>query len=272
MSMPRAVNPWWRTILVAGALGAVAILCGCGPTRLTVQADVPPLLVVPMPLKMGVRIPKSFSEYVQKEKVQEGQWEINLGGAQAEAMRRVMSALFEHTVMLGDEAPGAAAGAQDLNGVVETTLDSYVYLLPTPGSSEFYSATIGFKVNLHATDGTLLGSWVYEGYGSAPERGLSASEGVALVSGLAIRDACANLAVHLPEQELMRNLLAPPPQATPPQATPPQQTPPQATPAAAPPAPAPDLLTPPPAPAVAPNAAPQPAPPPDAPEAQAKTG
>ncbi len=277
MSMPRAENPWWRTILVAAAVGAVASLCGCGPTRLTVQADVPPLLVVPMPLTMGVRIPKSFSEYVQKEKVQEGQWEIKLGGAQAEAVRRVMTALFEHTVMLGDEAPGAA-GAKGLNGVVETTLDSYVYLLPSPGSSEFYSATIGFKVNLHATDGTLLGSWVYEGYGSAPERGLSASEGVALVSGLAIRDACANLAVHLPEQELMRNLLAPPPQAPPPQAPPPQ-----APPAPVPQAPTPDTITPPtpmpaptpdavPPPALAPNATPPSAPPPDAPEAQAKTG
>jgi hypothetical protein len=92
-----------------------------------------------------------------------------------------------------------------------------VYLLPStaPGASAFFSATIGFKVDLKSADGTVLGSWVYEGYGSAPERGLSASEGVALVSGLAIRDACANLAVHLPEQDLMRNLLAPAPAPAP---------------------------------------------------------
>jgi hypothetical protein len=53
------------------------------------------------------------------------------------------------------------------------------------------------------------GSWVYEGYGT-PSRGISDSKGVALVSGLAIRDACANIAAHLPDQELVRNLLAPP--------------------------------------------------------------
>ena len=199
----------WMSLL-AGA--GVVVLCGCGPTRLTVHADIPPLLVQPMSLTMGVRIPKSFAEYVQKEKFGDGQWEIALGAAQAGAISRVMQAMFRHTVMLGDQAPGqGGASAAELNGIIETTLDSYVYLMPSsaPGASAFYSATIGFKVDLQSTDGTVLGSWVYEGYGSAPERGLSAAEGVELVSGLAIRDACANLAVHLPEQELLRNLLTP---------------------------------------------------------------
>ena len=206
---------WLWQALLAGT-GVVA-LCGCGPTRLTVHADIPPLLVQAMPLTMGVSIPKSFAEYVQKEKVQDGQWDINLGAAQAQAIGRVMQAMFRRTVMLGDQAPGqGGASAAELNGIVETTLDSYVYLLPSsaPGASAFFSATIGFKVDLKSPDGTMLGSWVYEGYGSAPERGLSPAEGVALVSGLAIRDACANLAVHLPEQELLRNLLTPAPTLT----------------------------------------------------------
>jgi hypothetical protein len=211
----RTPQPLWM-LLLAGAC-AVA-LCGCGPTRLTVHADIPPLLVQPLPLRMGVRIPKSFAEYAQKEKVNDGQWEIDLGAAQAAAIASVMKAMFQHTEMIGDQAPqqGGASPA-GLDGIIETTLDSYVYLLPSsaPGASAFYSATIGFKVNLEAPDGKLLGSWVYEGYGSAPERGLSNTEGVALVSGLAIRDACANLAVHLPEQELLLNLLTPAPMSAP---------------------------------------------------------
>ena len=201
----RPALPRWYPAL-AGTI--VMLLDGCGPTRLTVPTDVPSLLVVPIPATVGLRMPKSFTEYVQKEKVLESPWEINLGPAQAEAMRRVMSALFEHVVVLGEGATDAAG--QHLDGIIETTLDSYVYLLPTSGSSEFYSATIGFKVDLESPNGTLLGSWVYEGYGSAPERGLGTTEGVKRVSALAIRDACANLAVHLPEQELLRNLLAPP--------------------------------------------------------------
>jgi len=188
-----------------------AALAGCGPTRLTVKPEIPPLLTKPMPLAMGVRIPKSFAEYVHKETGQERQWEIKLGPGQADAIRRVTGAMFEHTLVLGDQAPGdsAAIAAHKLNAILETTLDSYVYLLPTAGGADYYSATIGYKVNLLSVDGTLLGSWIYEGYGSAPSRGLGDSAGVELVTGLAIRDACANLAVHLPDQELVRNLLTP---------------------------------------------------------------
>ncbi len=197
---------------VLWACAGVIAMSGCGPTRLNVKPDIPPLLMTPMPLAMGVRIPKSFAEYVQKENAQERQWEIRLGPGQADAIRRVTGAMFEHTLMLSDQAPGdeAAIAANKLNGILETTLDSYVYLLPTPGGSEYYSATIGYKVNLLAVDGRVLGSWIYEGYGSAPARGLGSAKGVEMVTGLAIRDACANLAVHLPDQELVRDLLNPP--------------------------------------------------------------
>jgi hypothetical protein len=178
---------------------------------LTVKPQIPPLLMTPLPLTMGVRIPKSFAEYVQKEHAHEREWEIHIGAGQAEAIRRVTGALFEHTLVLGDQSAGDAAAIAEhrLNAILETTLDSYVYLLPSPGASDYYSATIGYKVNLLAVDGTLLGSWIYEGYGSAPSRGLGDAKGVELVTGLAIRDACANLAVHLPDQELVRNLLTP---------------------------------------------------------------
>jgi hypothetical protein len=186
-------------------------LSACGPTRLTIKTDIPPLLMPPLPLAIGVRMPKTFTGYVQKETGQERQWLISLGTAQADAIRRVTSAMFEHTLVLGDHAPGDAATIAEhkLNAIIEPSLDSYVYLLPSPGGADFYSATIGYKVNLESVDGTLLGSWVYEGYGSAPSRGLSDTAGVEIVTQLAIRDACANLATHLPDQELIRDLMAP---------------------------------------------------------------
>jgi hypothetical protein len=178
---------------------------------LTVKPEIPPLLMTPLPLAMGVRLPKSFAQYVEKEKSQEREWEINLGPGQADAIRRVMDAMFEHTVVLGDQAPGdaAAIAGHKLDAVLETTLDSYVYLLPSPAGADYYSATIGYKVNLQSVDGKVIGSWIYEGYGSAPSRGLGNTEGVELVTALAVRDACANLAAHLPEQELVRNLVTP---------------------------------------------------------------
>jgi len=82
---------------------AVLTLSGCGPTRLTVKPQIPSLLITPLPLTMGVRIPKSFAEYVQKEHAHDREWEIHLGAGQADAIRRVTGALFEHTLVLGDQ-------------------------------------------------------------------------------------------------------------------------------------------------------------------------
>jgi len=199
----------WPWVLLIGVW--VLPLSACGPTKLTIKNDIPPLLMPPLPLAMGVRLPKTFTGYTQKETAEGREWLIALGVAQADAMKRVTSAMFQSTVVLGDHAPGDAAtiAAHKLSAIIEPSLDSYVYLLPSPNGADFYSATIGYKVNLEATDGTVLGSWIYEGYGSAPSRGLGDAAGVELVTQLAIRDACANMAAHLPDQELIRNLLAP---------------------------------------------------------------
>jgi hypothetical protein len=211
--MTRRLSTGKARSIALWACAAALALCGCGPTRLTVKPQIPALLMTPMPLSMGVRIPKSFAEYVQKESGEERKWEITLGAGQSEAIRQVTSAMFEHTFVLSDQAPGdaAAIAAHQLDAILETTLDSYVYLLPTSGGADYYSATIGYKVSLLAVDGTVLGSWIYEGYGSAPSRNLGSAKGVELVTGLAIRDACANLAVHLRDQELVKNLLTPAP-------------------------------------------------------------
>ncbi len=136
--------------------------------------------MTPMPLAMGVRIPKSFSEYVQKEKTQEREWDINLGPGQADAIQTVTAAMFEHTLVLGDQAPGdaRAIASHKLNAILETTRGQLRVSAASPGGADYYSATIGYKVNLHAVDGKMLGSWIYEGYGSAPSRGLGNAEGV----------------------------------------------------------------------------------------------
>jgi hypothetical protein len=210
MKLPRVQERRWAWVLLACT--CALSLNACGPTRLTIKNDIPPLLMTPLPVAMGVRLPKTFAGYVQKETDHEREWQINLGAAQADAFRRVTAAMFESTLVLGDRSSSDAAAIADhkLKAILEPSLDSYVYLLPTEGGGpEFYSATIGYKVNLESVDGTVIGSWIYEGYGSAPARGISDATGIELVTRLAIRDAVANLAAHMPDQELIRNLLAP---------------------------------------------------------------
>jgi hypothetical protein len=170
-----------------------------------------------MPLSVALRLPKAFTEYVQKDELNQTKLEIDIGTAQAGAFRKVTTAMFQRTLLLGDAAAEDASqmAAQEVRALIELKVDSYIYLQPTSGGSEFYSATIGYQLDLHAPDGKLLGSWIYEGYGSVPARHTNLKEGVTRATALAIRDACANIAVHLPQQEIVQNLLTPPTTAKP---------------------------------------------------------
>ena len=193
------------------ALAGSAVLSGCGPARLLVKGNIPAPVVTAMPLAVAVRLPKSFTDYVQKDELNQSKLEIEIGVAQGGAFQRITKAMFQRTLLLGDAAANDAAqmAAQGVQALIEVSVDSFIYLQPANGGSEFYSATIGYKLDLHAPDGALLGSWIYEGYGSVPARGNSFKEGITGATALAIRDACANIAVHLPQQEIIQALLTP---------------------------------------------------------------
>jgi hypothetical protein len=188
---------------------SVALLtAGCASPGLTVVANIPPPLVRPLPLKVGLRVTDEFAHQMQKEPVGSEEWRIVLGTAQAEAFRRVGGAIFREAVTLDDKSAGGAAAAapQQVDAILQASLDSFSTLMPSAGSS-YYSATIGYRFDLQDADGKELGSWIYEGYGSVPSRAGSNKTGVSEAAGRAIRDAFANMAVHLPEQEIVRKLL-----------------------------------------------------------------
>lgn len=187
---------------------ATLLLAACAPAKVTVVAHIPKPLLTPLPLKVGVRWSSDFASQVQKEPVGNEEWRIDLGGAQTDAFKRVAAAMFRDapTVPAAPAAGGGDGDPQHVDATLEASLDSFSTLLPSSGSS-YYSATIGYKFELRDADGKELGTWIYEGYGSVPLRGAGQKTAVAQAAGLAIRDAFANMAVHLPEQEIVRRLL-----------------------------------------------------------------
>jgi hypothetical protein len=187
---------------------AALLTFGCAAPSLTVIARIPPPLITPLALTMGLRVTDEFARQMQKEPVGNEEWRIVLGTAQSEAFKRVAGAMFREAVTLGDKGASEAEGGapQQLDAILEASLDSFSTLVPSAGSS-YYSATIGYRFDLQDADGKELGSWIYEGYGSVPSRSGGHKSGVSEAAGLAIRDAFANMAVHLPEQEIVRKLL-----------------------------------------------------------------
>jgi hypothetical protein len=219
-----------RQLVAAAACGlssAMVLLAGCGPVKLVANTNIPPPLVVKIPIGVALFVPTEFSSYVHKEERWSTKWHVDLGKAQTDGITRLMSAMFERVVPVDS----VNAGTQVPGGVVailEPSIEEYAFVTPRDAGSPFYAVSIKYRVNVYLPDGKLADSWGFTGYGTSPSQGLSSQAPLSTATALAMRDAGAKLAVEFREQAVMRGLLPDSPSA---------DAPPPPTPAATAPAP-----------------------------------
>jgi pyruvate/2-oxoglutarate dehydrogenase complex dihydrolipoamide acyltransferase (E2) component len=175
-----------------------------------------------VPVTVALHVPKEFAAYVHKEERWSTDWNIDLGKAQAEGITRLMTAMFDHVVVVESVNAGAAAGGE-VKAILEPSVEEYAFVTPRDAGSPFFAVSIKYRVNVYSPDGRLADSWGFTGYGTSPSQGLSSSAPLAAATALALRDAGAKLAVEFREQAIVRGLLpdasvpaAPAPSADPP--------------------------------------------------------
>ena len=230
------------TAFMAMAVAGLVLLTGCGTTRLVATTNIPPPLVVKVPVAVALHVPKEFTDFVHKEKRWSTDWAMELGRAQSEGLTRLVQAMFERVVVVDSINAGAALG-QDIRAILEPSVEEYAFVTPRDAGSPFYAVSVKYRMNVYSPDGRLADSWGFTGYGTAPSEGLSSTAPLTRATALAMRDAGAKLAVEFREQAIVRGLL---PEGTVP--TTPVPPAPTADPAAAPTA----------APAAAPTVSPKP--------------
>ncbi|WP_129776335.1 hypothetical protein [Peristeroidobacter soli] len=214
-----------RQLVVAAACGlgtAMLGLAGCGPVKLVASTNIPPPLVVKIPIGVALFVPTEFANYVHKEERWSTKWHVDLGKAQADGITRLMNAMFERVIPVdsvnaGTQVPGGVAA------ILEPSIEEYAFVTPRDAGSPFYAVSIKYRVNVYLPDGKLADSWGFTGYGTSPSQGLSSEAPLSTATALAMRDAGAKLAVEFREQAVMRGLLpesatadVPPQAATPP--------------------------------------------------------
>ena len=213
-----------RQLVVAAACGlgtAMVLLAGCGPVKLVASTNIPPPLVVKIPIGVALFVPTEFSSYVHKEERWSTKWHVDLGKAQTDGITRLLNAMFERVVPVesvnaGTQVPGG------VTAILEPSIEEYAFVTPRDAGSPFYAVSIKYRVNVYTPDGKLADSWGFTGYGTSPSQGLSSQAPLSTATALAMRDAGAKLAVEFREQAVMRGLLpesatadSPPPAATP---------------------------------------------------------
>jgi hypothetical protein len=205
------------TAAVGGLSASLVLLAGCGPVSLIANTNIPPPLVVKIPVGIALFVPSEFSGYVHKEERWSTDWHIDLGKAQTDGITRLFGAMFERVVTVdsvnaGTQIPGGVAA------ILEPSIEEYAFVTPRDAGSPFYAVSIKYRVNVYLPDGKLADSWGFTGYGTSPSQGLSSKDPLSAATALAMRDAGAKLAVEFREQAVMRGLL--PPEAVPDDAPP----------------------------------------------------
>jgi hypothetical protein len=198
-----------RQLLVAAASGlgaAMVLLAGCGPVKLIASTNIPPPLVVKIPIGVALFVPTEFANYVHKEERWSTKWHVDLGKAQSDGITRLMNAMFERVITVdsvnaGTQVPGGVAA------ILEPSIEEYAFVTPRDAGSPFYAVSIKYRVNVYLPDGKLADSWGFTGYGTSPSQGLSSQAPLSTATALAMRDAGAKLAVEFREQAVMRGLL-----------------------------------------------------------------
>lgn len=224
-----------RAAVLLALLGIA--LAGCGSVSLVASTNIPTPLVSKVPVTVALHVPKEFAGYVHKEERWSTDWNVDLGKAQADGITRLMTAMFDHVVIVDSVNAGAAAGGE-IKAILEPSVEEYAFVTPRDAGSPFFAVSIKYRVNVYSPDGRLADSWGFTGYGTSPSQGLSSSTPLATATALALRDAGAKLAVEFREQAIVRGLLPDAPAATPaPSADQPAASPEAATPAAEAPAP-----------------------------------
>lgn len=191
---------------VALLAASTLLVAACGPVKLVATTNIPPPLVVKIPVAVALFVPKEFSDFAHDEERAGTDWHVELGKAQTDGLTRLLNAMFQRVVMVDSVNNGSAAGP-DVRAILEPSVEEYAFVTPRDAGSPFYAVSIKYRINVYTPDGRLADSWGFTGYGTAPAQGMSSDAPLTQATALALRDAGAKLAVEFREQAIVRGLL-----------------------------------------------------------------
>ena len=184
-----------RAARTAVALLALA-LTACGAVRVKPQPVLPHALVVPMPARVALVVPKDLRTYVHKETRWGVDWVVDLGTGHGRLLRDQFHDCFSDVVEASDlEDARRAAG---LKGIFEYHIEQYSFTTSRE-TGRYYAATIRYRVRVYTPQAELVDTYTLTGYGNSLYSGMSSARPLEEASAAAMRDAAAKFLVQFPQ-------------------------------------------------------------------------
>lgn len=195
-----------RIALAVPSLAALAALAGCGDVEVAAESQMPPPLIDPLPITVGIHYSEDYSKYAHAEERWGVKWRAELGPYHVRMAENLFHAAFRETVPVKDLK--ALPANPPYVAIIEPRIEQYSFITPKDTGANYYAVTIKYRLNVLAPTGETADSLTFTGYGSFKSGGVSTTSPMVSATKAAMRDAAAKFLVQFPEQDVAKKLVA----------------------------------------------------------------
>ena len=191
-----------RALLVLAA----GLLASCGGIKVAPTPSLPRALIQKLPLKVGVVVAQDMLDYKHLETRGGVAWEVTLGPGHQKFAMDTLSAAFASAQQF--RTLDAAKAAKDLAVIFEPRIEQYSFATARDTGSNYYAATLQYRIHVYNPAGERVDSYSLTGYGNSIVGGAMSGSDEPMIAATsnAMRDAAAKFMVQFPEQKLAQQL------------------------------------------------------------------
>ena len=168
---------------------------GCASNVTVEQPTIPEPHIERLPLRVAVRIPAEFNNFVHEENVLGREtWTIDLGSANAAFFKQLFAYMFEDIVILG---PDDDALEYEFDALVEPAIEGFEFSVPNQSKTDAFAVWIRYKIRVFDSAGNSAASWTVSAYGKSQKEGIGGSKALQRAAVLAMRDAAALILLQM---------------------------------------------------------------------------
>ena len=175
------------TFLVIGCSGGGAVQLH-DPT-------IPEPLVKQLPLKVAVRYPDVFNNFVHEEQVIGKQkWSIDLGQSNRLLFTQLFRSMFTELTVIDSETD---PGDLELDALIEPSIDAFEFSVPNQSQTDDFAVWIRYRLKIFDNEGVQIANWQIAAYGKSLTTTFGGNEALQRAAVLAMRDAAALIILQM---------------------------------------------------------------------------
>jgi len=174
----------------------VAVLCGCGGSRVTLKnPSIPKPLIAQLPMSVAARYPAEFDNFVHEEQViGKEKWTIDLGSSNRLLFTQLFGAMFTEFMVIEE---GTDARDLPIDALIEPSIDAFEFSVPNQSQTDEFAVWIRYRIKIFDSDGVQVANWPIAAYGKSQSSTFGGDAALRKAAILAMRDAAALIIMQM---------------------------------------------------------------------------